>query len=144
MSEKEVLTIHQNILKEQVETEIRFDNEKDFIEFSKFMALFAGIPSSIILEQVKHEVEPSKTYKEVGIKSHFGWHNFSIQTKIPFLRGKKFQAFHQPFGNKYKALLPFEKDKLQYKSLKIVSTPSEGDKEAIIRIEKRWGNKIKD
>lgn len=143
ITDEEALKIHLELKKEQEEAEIRFDNEEDFKNFSNLL-IGVGISLSNILEQVEHEIEHSKPFKEVSINSHFGWHIFPEPCEIEGIKAKRFQPFHQPFGEKYDALPPFEKDKLQYKSLKVVSSPSDRDKEALKILEERHGDKIKE
>jgi len=143
ITKEEALIIHQSLMKETEEAEIKFDNEEDFINFSNHLSSFAGIPLAIVLKQVEHEIEHSKPYKKEGIKSYFGWHNLSEPTGNPFLKAKRFQPFHKPFGEKYDSFSSFEKDKLLYKSLKVVSLPSKEDREAINELEERHGSKVK-
>ncbi len=138
----EAAKIHQTIMKETAEAQIRFDNEGDFRNFSNLLANI-GIPLPHIFQQVEHEIEHSKPYKKEGINSYLGWHKFFVPTKIKGLQGGNFQPFHKPFGEKYDSLSSFEKDNLLYKSMKAVSSLSEGDKKATKELEKMHGNKIK-
>ncbi len=143
ISPEETFKTHKKLMEETEKIEIKFDEEKDFTDFSFLFGSFVGIPTEHIKEQVKHEIEHTKPYKKVGIKSYLGWHNFLESAPNLFLIGRRFQAFHKPFGEKYDNLSSFEKDVLLYKSLHTTSKPSEGDLEAIKELEERHGNKIK-
>ena len=142
ITKEEALIIHKSLMKETEEAEIKFDIKEDFINFSNLLSSLIGIPTPVILKQVEHEIEHSEPYKKNGINSHFGCHNLSEPTGNDFLKAKRFQPFHQPFGEKYNSLSSFEKDKLLYKSLIIVSSLSEGDKEAIKELKERHGKNI--
>ncbi len=132
---EEVSDIHKKLWEEAEKVEIKFDNEKDFREFGNLLILFGELRPTFILKQTEHEIEHSKIYKKEGIKSYFGWHKF---------KGNIYCSFQKPFGAKYDSLSPSEKDKRLYKSLKIVSILSESDKKAIINLEEKYGDKIKD
>ena len=132
ISKKECSKIHKELMEETEEGEIKFDNEKDFVDFTNILIEFSAFKdSSKALSSITHEIEHTKPWKKIGVKSYLGWHNFSEPSM--------FKAFHKPFGKEYEDLSPLEKNKIHHESLKVVSIPSESDTRAIIRLEEKYG-----
>lgn len=138
LTKEEAVKIQKNLSIELDYSEIKFEDENEFREITKIlieMGAFAKDKTQQVLDSINHEVAHSLPYKEVGIKSYFGWRNILTPPMI--------NAFHEPFGDKFNSLTPLENAQLFYKSLKAVSDPSESDKKNIVELEKKYGDKIK-
>ena len=137
ITNEDASTICESLLKETNDVEVKFDNKKDFIEFTNILVGFGMFKTENIPKvslSIDHEIEHSIPWQKAGITSYFGWHSFCE----PLM----YKPFHLPFGEKYDKLLPLEIIKLFYKSLKAVSIPSESDRYEINRLEKEYGDQL--
>ena len=101
ITKEECDKIHRELIKETQGAEIEFDNEKDFREFTNILieyGAFASKSISEVLPSVEHEIEHSGPWEKAGVKSYFGWHNFSEPNML--------KAYHKASGDKHDALSP--------------------------------------